>query len=132
MPIGEPAIRRTGVVGPEDLGHEEKKFSQPPLFQRAGDRVSALAFTESLALHVRMRHIVATTGAIRFQGNDVIRLMTAELVQSESNFERAEVDFFQNDPFGPDAEDFGEPVDLDFVEFVLDGLQFLEQQSQRR
>ncbi|WP_437192474.1 hypothetical protein [Planctomicrobium sp. SH527] len=131
MPIGEPAIGGAGVVSPEDLGHEEKEFSQTPLFQCPGDRVAALAFAEGVALHVRVRDVVAASRATRIESNDLIRLITAESTQRKPDFERAEVNLFQNDAFRPDVENLGRPVEFNMIEFVLDGLQFLEQQSQR-
>jgi len=106
MPVGKPTVCRSRVVSPEDLGHEEKEFSQSSLFQRPGKRVPALAFAERIALHVWVCHIVATARATWIESNHLIGLITAELIQSESNFERAEVDLFQNEPFRPDAESF--------------------------
>ena len=128
MPVGEAAIGGAGVVGAEDLRHEEKEFPQPSLFQSPGNGVSTFTFAERVALHMRVRHIIATAGTTRIESNHLIGLITAELIQRESNLERAEVDLFQDNPFGPDTENFGEPVDLDFIELVLDGLQFLEQE----
>lgn len=120
MPVGEPTIGGAGVVSSQDLGCEQKEFSQSPLLQCPGDRVSALAFAEGVTLHVRVRDIVATAGATRFQGHHRIRLITAELIEREPDLKGTEVDLFQNDAFGPDTEDLGRPVDLDFIELVLD------------
>ena len=130
MPVGKPTISRAGVVSPQDLCHEEKEFSQTPLFQGPGDRVPALAFAEGVTLHMRVRHIIATTGATRIESDHGVRLVAAELIQREPDFERAEVDFFENDPFRPDAESFGEPVHFDVIELVQERLQFLQQQPE--
>jgi len=80
---------------------------------------------------MRVRHIVTTAGATWIESDHRIRLMTTELIQRKPNFERAEVNLFQNDAFRPDVENLGRPVEFNLIEFVLDGLQFLEQQSQR-
>ena len=132
MPVGKPTVCRSRVVSPENLGHEEKELSQTSLFQCPGNGVSTLAFTEGLALHMRVRHIIATAGATRIESGHLIGLMTTELIQRKPDFKRSEVDPFQNDPFRPDAEDLRKPVDVDLIKFILDRLKFLKQQSQRR
>jgi len=130
MPFGKPTVCRSRVVSPEDLGHEEKELSQSPLFQCPGNGVSTISFTEGLALHVRVRHIIATAGATRIESDHLIGLITAELIQRESDLEGAEVDLFQNDPFRSDAENLREPVDFDLIKFILKRLQFLQQQPE--
>ena len=119
MPVGKPTVCRSRVVSPENLGHEEKELSQTSLLQCPGNGVSTISFTERVALHVRVRHIIATAGATRIESDDLIRLVAAELIQRESDFERSEVDFFQGNAFGANTEDFGRPVDVDLIKFIL-------------
>jgi len=132
MPVGKPTVRRSRVVSPENLSHEQEELSQPSLFQCPGNGVSTISFTERLALHMRVRHIIATACATRIESDHLIGLMTTELIQRESDLEGAEVDLFEDDPFRSDAEDFCEPVDVDLIKFILGRLQFFKPQSQRR
>ena len=106
MPVRESAISRAGVVSPQDLGHEEKKFSQSTLFQCLGNGMSPFAFAKRVALHMGMRDVIAIARATGIKSDHGVRLVAAELIQREPDFERAEVDFFENDPFRPDAESF--------------------------
>ncbi len=130
MPVGELAIGRAGVVSPEDLGHEQEELPEPPLLQGPGNGVSPFSFTEGLTLHMRVRDVLAAAGATRIEGDDLIGLGTAELIQREANLEGAEIDSFQDNAFGADTERLGEPVDVDPVKFLRQRLQFLQQQPE--
>jgi len=81
VPVRQPAVRGSRVVSAEDLHHEQKELSQPTLLQRPGDRMSPFSFAEGVALHMRVRDIIATAGATRIESNDLIGLVTAELIQ---------------------------------------------------
>ena len=119
IPVGKPTVRRSRVVSPENLGHEQEELSQTSLFQCPGNGVSTISFTERIALHMRVRHIIATAWATRIESDHLIGLVTTELIQRESDLEGTEVDLFQNDPFRPDAENLREPVNVDLIKFIL-------------
>jgi len=94
--------------------------------------MSAIPFAEDIVLDMGMGDVVIAPRLARIERDDRVRLVAAKLVERESDFERAEINAFQDNPFGSNSENFGRPVDVDLIELVLNGLQFFQQQSECR
>lgn len=132
VPVRQPAIGRTWVVCAEHLGHEQEKLSQSSLFQGFGDGMPPFAFTERIALDMRMADVVTATRLAGIKGDHDIGLMTTKLVQPQADFEWSQVNFFQDDPLGADAKDFSRPVEIHLLELNIERSQLFHEQPQRR
>lgn len=129
-PLGERDIGGAGVVGPQDLPHQQAKFPQPPLLQRAGEHRLAVPFAELFLLDVRMRDSRLRGGGTGVERPDLIGRRTAELIQVEPDLERTQVDVFEHDPFGGDRQRPFPPVQFNVFKLLVERLQFFPQLPQ--
>lgn len=70
QPIAERHIWTAGVVGLEDLPHDQKRVVQPSRMERPPERGLGVTDAERRATDVRMADVVVPAGTIGFLGHD--------------------------------------------------------------
>ena len=117
-PSGELAIGAVGVVGLQDLPHENKEVEEPTLLQSLGDRDIPVSFTQVLILNMRMGG--PGTG-IASNSDHAVGRTFLQLVAIEHDPERSQIDFFQHNLIRDDCQRSRFQVTADLGEFLLQG-----------
>jgi hypothetical protein len=121
VPITEFDVGAGRVVGFQRLPHDQEEVEQPPLPERVLNRHTGIARAESVAIDMRVRHVVVAGGWKRIDGDHLVRIAAADAVDVQHDVERAQVDVLQFDGRRL-AGDLGlVQVDLDFVELTMKG-----------
>ena len=117
VPFIERAVGRARVVGSQDLPHENEEFADQATGQGVGNGLFSVAFAQRQTAHVRVR--MACGALIRIESSHRVRGTLCEAVEVEPDLERAEVEFFKNDPLGSHCNQSLAESDGDILELVL-------------
>lgn len=129
VPIGQRDVGTVRVVRRQDTADHGEKVREAALFQCRPYGRTAIAFTEHLVTDVRMRDRRIIGRRVGIQGPDAVRsplVHLAQVVQAQSHLKPAEIDFFERDRFSDDAQGAVLTVELDVVELLLQGSEFLD------
>ncbi|GDY08177.1 hypothetical protein LBMAG52_16630 [Planctomycetia bacterium] len=124
-PLFEPDVGTAGVVRLQNLCHEQKEVTQPPLLQRGPNRRLAVSFTQRLALDMRMWDVVLSRGRVGFDCDDFIRSLLIEPVPMQHDLKRPQADIFQRDWIGHDGDRVLFQVAVELSKFRLQGIEFI-------
>ena len=119
MPFVERAVGGARVVSSQDLAHENEELADQAVGQGGRDHLLAVAFTERLATHMRVR--VARGTLIRGDRGHCVGRTLCQAVEIELDLERAQVEVFEDDPLGSDCKSPMAEIDREILELVLEG-----------
>ena len=114
-------VGAAAAIGVEQLGYQEEQVVEADLGHRCPDRRSALALAERLALDVRMGYLLVGGGRVRIERHHAIGMRRTQFMPIQPNLETPKLDPLQHDRIGRDAQCVPFEVDLDLIEFPLEG-----------
>ena len=123
VPVVERHVRASAVIVLENLLDEDKEVEQPPLREGRSDRRSAVPFTEDLVANMRMSDASVCLGSAWRFGNDLVRMRPADAVPLQNDAEWAQIDPFQDDGVGHDADLLLLQINGDLLELLFEGKQ---------
>ncbi len=132
-PLVQRHVRTARVVGGQHATHQAKRIGQSALFERSLDGHGSVAGAEHVAIDVRVRHRPVRGRRLGVQGHHLEAMavrLPGQALPGQADGERPQVDLFQLDGLGGDAQRLLLEVDVQAAELVLKLPQFTDQVAQ--
>ena len=129
LPVIERDVRRLRVVSGQHGTDEQEGIGQPAFAEGIVQGFGGIAGTEFLIADVRMGHFVLALRGIGIEGDQVETTAPRQLTDSiprENEGEPAQGHVLERNRIGMDLQGTRFPIDLSFIEFVVDLLEFSE------
>ena len=126
VPAGPVSQLHVGVIRAvafQDLTHQDEKVQEPPLLERISDRCPTIAFAEVAVTYVRVRRLRAAGGRVGVLSDYLVGPMIAQFAPVDDNPKRPQVNPLQHDTIRLDGDGCLGDVDLDLLEFGIQGKQ---------
>ena len=129
LPVIERDVRRLRVVSGQHGTDEQEGIGQPAFAEGIVQGLGGIAGTEFLIADVRMGHFVLPLCGIGIEGDQIETAAPRHLTDSvpgEDEGEPAQGYVLERNRIGMDLQGTRFPIDLSFIEFVVDLLEFSE------
>lgn len=130
VPVLKRYVGRIGVVGPQDLSHDQEEVADLAPFQRRSEHCSGVAGTQPVIADMGMGDMIGAGRGIRIDSDAIEWLSLAldsELPQVQADVEGAEIDAFEFDRLGLHGERPPDGLVVPSAELDLELVQFTNQ-----
>lgn len=126
LPGRQGPVGTAGVIGFQDLPHDDTEVKEASLLRGLADPHLSLPLAEGVSLDVRMIGVIRISRRVGIEGHDIVGGGTSKPLQADDDAKATEVDAFQHDPPGRHSYGSLPEVDLEVIEFRLECRQVVD------